>query len=115
MDGTIRSWNPGAEILFGYKPAEIIGQQVTKLFPEGHADEERVILERLKRGEQIEHHESVRRRKDGSLFPVALTISPVKNRAGRIVGASKIIRDISDLKKIAAQTTLIAQLQKAFD
>jgi PAS domain S-box-containing protein len=113
MDGIIRSWNPGAERLFGYGSDEIVGQHIVRLLPEGQEDEEERILKRLASGERIEHYESIRRRKDGSIFPVSLTISPVKDGAGIVVGASKIVRDISDLKQLEAQATLIAQLQKA--
>jgi PAS domain S-box-containing protein len=111
--GIIQSWNPGAERLFGYCAEEIVGKPITCLLPEGHEDEEAVILGRLWRGERIEHYESVRRRKDGSLFPVSLTISPIRDDDGTIIGASKIARDLTDRRRLEAQATLVAQLQAA--
>jgi len=98
LNGIIETWNPGAERIFGYAPQEIIGQSVTMLIPADRPDEEPGILERIRRGEHIEHFESVRRRKDGRLLDVSLTISPILDSQGRIVGASKIARDISERK-----------------
>src|SRR6202043_499235 len=94
LGGIIGTWNSAAERLFGYLAEEIIGKSVTILIPPGREDEEPTILERLKRGERIDHYETVRRRKDGSLIDVSLTVSPVKNRTGKIIGASKIVRNI---------------------
>jgi two-component system CheB/CheR fusion protein len=98
LNGIFETWNPGAERIFGYTPQEIIGQSVTVLIPRDRADEEPGILERVRRGEHIEHFESVRRRKDGKLRDVSLTISPILDSQGRIVGASKIARDITGRK-----------------
>ncbi|ANW02071.1 PAS domain S-box protein [Bradyrhizobium icense] len=99
LDGIIRTWNSGAERLFGYSAGEAIGKPVTILFPSGREDEEPGILARIRRGERIHHYETVRRRKDGSLLDISLTVSPVRDRAGTIVGASKIARDITDRKQ----------------
>jgi PAS domain S-box-containing protein len=99
LDGIIRTWNSGAERLFGYSAGEILGKPVTILFPPGREDEEPGILARIRRGERIHHYETVRRRKDGSLLDISLTVSPVRDGAGRIVGASKIARDITDRKE----------------
>jgi PAS domain S-box-containing protein len=99
LDGIISSWNPGAERIFGYTSDEVIGKPVTMLIPEQHLNEEPGILERLRRGERIDHYETIRRRKDGTLFNVSLTVSPIKNSEGRIVGASKIARDITRQKR----------------
>jgi PAS domain S-box-containing protein len=99
LDGIISSWNPGAERIFGYTADEVMGKPVTILIPEQHLNEEPGILERLRRGERIDHYETVRRRKDGTLFNVSLTVSPIKNADGRIVGASKIARDITRQKR----------------
>ncbi len=99
LDGVITSWNKGAEHLFGYSTEEVIGKPVTLLIPEDHVDEEPRILEQIRRGEMIEHYETVRRRKDGSLLDISLTVSPLKNAAGRITGASKIGRDITERKR----------------
>ena len=99
LDGIIRTWNSGAERLFGYTAAEVIGRPVTMLFPRGREDEEPEILARIRRGERIRHYETVRRRKDGSLLEISLTVSPVRDGGGRITGASKIARDITDRKE----------------
>jgi len=99
LDGIIRTWNSGAERLFGHTASEAIGQPVTILFPPGLEDEEPGILARIRRGERIHHYETVRRRKDGSLLDISLTVSPVRDGAGHIVGASKIARDITDRKE----------------
>ena len=99
LDGVITSWNKGAEALFGYTAEEPIGRPVTLLIPEDRLDEEPQILERIRRGEAIEHYETVRRRKDGSLLDISLTVSPLRDASGRIVGASKIARDITERKR----------------
>jgi PAS domain S-box-containing protein len=99
LDGIITSWNTGAEQLFGYAAEEAVGQNITLIIPPDRRDEERVIIERLRRGERVDHFETVRMRKDGNLLDVALTISPMKDAAGRIVGASKLARDITERKR----------------
>jgi PAS domain S-box-containing protein len=99
LDGIITSWNEGAERLFGYTADEVIGRPVAILIPPNRLGEEPQILERLRRGERVDHFETVRMRKDGSLLDISLTISPVKDSRGRIVGASKVARDISDRKR----------------
>jgi PAS domain S-box-containing protein len=103
LDGVITTWNQGAERLFGYSAGEAIGKPVTNLIPLERHDEEPGILARIRRGERIDHYETVRRRKDGSLIDISLTVSPIKDARGRIVGASKIARDISDRKKAEAK------------
>ncbi|WP_044547282.1 PAS domain S-box protein [Mesorhizobium japonicum] len=99
LNTIIKSWNRGAEKLFGYTASEAIGKSVTMLIPDDHQDEEPRILERLRRGERVDTYETIRRRKDGSLVPVSLTISPVRNATGQIVGASKIARDITSARE----------------
>ena len=99
LDGFIKSWNKGAEQLFGYPPAEAVGQHISMLIPPDHQDEEPRILERLRLGERIESYETIRQRKNGEQVPVSLTISPIRNATGRIVGASKIARDITATKE----------------
>jgi PAS domain S-box-containing protein len=99
LDGIIRTWNSGAERLFGHTAGEVIGKPVTILFPPGREDEEPGILARIRNGERIHHYETVRRRKDGSLLDISLTVSPVRDGEGRIVGASKIARDITGRKE----------------
>ncbi len=99
LDGVIHSWNNAAERLFGHSAEEAIGHPITLIVPPGRQHEEVTILDRLKRGEQIEHFETVRTRRDGTTVDVALTISPVKDGAGRVVGASKVSRDITERKQ----------------
>lgn len=98
LDGIITSWNIGAERLFGYSADEIVGKPITILIPEDRQDEEPDIIARLRKGERVEHFETVRRRKDGSLADMSLTISPIRDNHGHIIGASKIARDITDRK-----------------
>ena len=98
LNGIITSWNKGAERLFGYTSAEMVGKPVTTLFPPERIDEEPGILARIQRGELVEHYETVRRRKDGSFVNISLTVSPIKDASGKIVGASKIARDITPQK-----------------
>jgi PAS domain S-box-containing protein len=101
LDGVIQSWNGGAQRLFGYSSDEIVGRQVLILIPPEHRDEEQEILERLRRGEHINHFETVRVAKDGRRIDVSLSVSPVRNRFGEIIGAAKVARDISDRKRAA--------------
>jgi PAS domain S-box-containing protein len=99
LDGVITSWNAGAKRLYGYTADEIIGQHIIKLVPPSVHAEEPEILERTRRGELIEHYETVRQRKDGSIVNISLTVSPITDRTGKIVGISKTARDISDKKR----------------
>ncbi len=100
LDGIIVTWNRGAERIFGYTAEEAIGQPITILIPDELASEETGILERLRRGENLDHYQTVRRRKDGTLIDISLTISPVRDASGAVVGASKIARDITHQKSI---------------
>ncbi len=102
LNGIVTSWNRGAERLFGYTAAEIIGRSITTVIPEDRLDEETDILARLRRGEFIDHYETVRQHKDGTLIDVSLSVSPVADSSGRIIGASKIARDITEIRKTAA-------------
>jgi PAS domain S-box-containing protein len=99
LRGIVTSWNPAAEKMFGYAAEEMIGQPVLKLIPSDHPDGEPQILARIRRGGRIEHYESERRCKDGRIINVSLTISPIRDRMGRIIGASKIVRDISERRR----------------
>src|SRR5262245_43347935 len=111
LDGIIASWNPGAERLFGYTAEEAVGKPVTILIPPVRHNEEQMILEQIRHGERIEHYKTVRQRKDGSAIVVSLTISPVKNTDGKIVGASKIARDITERQHAEArEKVLMAEL-----
>jgi two-component system CheB/CheR fusion protein len=105
LNGVIQTWNRGAERLFGYTADEAVGHSITMLMLPERVDEEQVILARIRSGEHIRHYEAVRRRKDGTLLDVSLTISPIVDEGGQIVGASKIARDISDRK--LTETALI--------
>jgi PAS domain S-box-containing protein len=99
LDGIITSWNKGAERLFGYPAEEAVGQNITLIIPPERRDEERTILGQLTRGERVDNFETVRMRKDGSFLDVSLTISPMKDSSGRVVGASKLARDITERKR----------------
>jgi PAS domain S-box-containing protein len=107
FNGIIRTWNAAAERLFGYKAEEIIGRPITVLIPESRHDEEPEIIARIRRGERVEHYDTVRRRKDGSLIELSITVSPVRTPDGRIVGASKIARDITARRRIEDQRRLL--------
>ena len=100
LDGIITSWNEGARKIFGYTAAEIVGQSILRLVPKELQSEEAEILRKLKAGERIEHYETVRVRKNGEKFPISVTISPIRDRTGRIIGGSKIGRDIGDRKRM---------------
>ncbi|MHB8745607.1 MAG: PAS domain S-box protein [Gammaproteobacteria bacterium] len=100
LDGIIATWNSGAERIFGYAADEVIGQPIMVLIPPDRVEEEQALLKSLKRGEKIEHYETVRVRKDGKLLNIALTVSPVKDAQGNIIGASKIARDITQQKEV---------------
>lgn len=100
LNGVITTWNAAAQRLFGYTAEETIGRSVTMLIPPERLNEEPGILDRIRRGEPIEHYETVRRRKDGTLIEISLTVSPLIDKSGHIIGASKIARDITDRKQI---------------
>jgi PAS domain S-box-containing protein len=112
LDGTITSWNKSAEQLFGYTAEEAIGQPITILIPPERKDEEPRIIERIRSGERVQHYETVRRRKDGTLVQVSLSISPVRNAQHEIVGASKIARDITDHKQAEQAKHLLLREMK---
>ncbi|MEY9999931.1 PAS domain S-box protein [Sinorhizobium fredii] len=110
LNGIIRSWNKGAERLFGYAADEVVGKSITILMPPGYENEEPKILKRIRSGERIDHYQTTRRRKDGALLEISLTVSPVRDAAGRIVGASKIAHDITEQKR--AGEALAARLRE---
>jgi PAS domain S-box-containing protein len=101
LDGIITSWNKSAERLFGYGAEEVIGRSITILIPADRQGEEESILKRIRSGQRVEHFETVRKRKYGGLIDISLTISPIKNSQGKIIGASKIARDITERKRAA--------------
>lgn len=108
MQGIITSWNSGAERLYGYTAAEAIGQPISLIVPEDHHDELGVIMERLRRGELIDHWDTVRLRKDRTAVDVSLRISPIKNEYGEVVGASKVARDITARKQVEHSLKFLA-------
>lgn len=107
LDGKITSVNRAAEQLFGYTAAELVGRPITTLFPEDRLGEEVGIIERIRKGIRVDSYETVRRRKDGSLIDVSLTVSPIKDVGGRVIGASKIARDITERKRAQEQRELL--------
>jgi PAS domain S-box-containing protein len=109
LNGVITSWNRSAERIFGYTAAEAVGQSITIVIPKDRLDEERTILNRIRAGDRIDHFETVRQRKDGGLIAISLTVSPVKDRNGVIVGASKVARDITDQMKAQEQIATLAR------
>lgn len=111
LDGIITSWNPAAERIFGYTAQEAIGQPITMLIPEGHLEEEPMILQRIRRGEHIRHYETVRKAKNGAFLNISLTVSPIITAEGKVIGASKIARDITS--EVRARET-ITQSEERF-
>jgi len=112
LNGIVRSWNGSAERIFGYSKEEMIGQSIRRLLPPDRQDEEDAILARLRKGERVDHFQTIRVRKDGRLIHVSLTISPIQNEAGVIVGASKIARDITAQKEYEAERESLLQKEK---
>ena len=112
LNGIITSWNRGAERLFGYTAEEVIGKPITMLIPPDRMDEEPEIIGRVRRGERVDHYDTVRRRKDGSLIDISLTVSPLKDADGRVIGASKIARNITERKRAQEQQKLLVREMK---
>ena len=117
LNGVINSWNRGAEQLFGYTAEEVIGKPITILIPEGRDEEEPAILARIRSGRAVEHYETVRRRKDGTLIDISLSVSPVRDEFGNIIGAAKIARNITEQKRaqeaIRFQASLLDAVEQA--
>jgi PAS domain S-box-containing protein len=111
----VLSWNPAAERIFGYSAEEMVGSSIYRLIPPELHHEERMVLERISRGEPVAHFESMRIRKDGTLFPVDLTISPIRDSAGVIVGASSVKRDITDRRHAAEVSSRLAAIVQSSD
>lgn len=118
LDGTITSWNDAAERLFGYRAEEIVGKSILTLIPPELQHEEPGIISRIRRGERIDHYETLRQRKDGTLFDISVTVSPIKGANGEVIGASKIARDISERvraeRRRAAQYTVANLLARSW-
>ena len=102
LNSIITSWNPAAERMFGYTAAEAIGQSIRMLIPEELQDEEDVVLAKIRAGEKIDHYETIRQHKDGTRLSISLTVSPIRNERGEIVGASKVARDITERSRLLA-------------
>jgi len=114
LTGRVTSWNRGAERLFGYSEQEMVGQSIRVIVPRDRQAEEDEVLARIRVGEKVEHYETLRQRKDGTLLPVSLTVSPIVDGRGRVIGASKIARDITDRKLAELERTrLLASVQDA--
>ena len=109
LNGVVVTWNKGAERIFGYAAEEIIGKPISILIPGDRNKEEPLILDRIRRGERIDHYDTVRIRKDGSLIDVSLSVSPIKDEQGRVIGASKIARDVTDRKRQERFITLLSR------
>jgi PAS domain S-box-containing protein len=113
LNGIIMSWNPAAERLYGYKFEEIVGRPVSILIPPERPDEEPAILERLRRGERIDHYETVRMARDGRRMNVSLTVSPIKDASGKVIGASKIARDITEQRRVQQEIARLLAGERA--
>lgn len=112
LDGTLTSWNKAAERIFGYTAEETVGNSVLMLIPEHLQDEEKMILSRIRAGDRVEHYQTVRRTKDGHLIDVSLTVSPIKDDEGKVIGASKILRDITLSKQIEEERNALLSREK---
>jgi len=112
LDGRITSWNKGAEKVFGYTRKEMVGQPIDILFPADRKNEEPQILERIKQGESVDHYETKRRRKDGRLIDISVTISPIRDNDGKIIGASKVARDITERKRLEKEILEISEREQ---
>jgi PAS domain S-box-containing protein len=112
LDGHITSWNRGAEMVFGYSRTEIVGKPVSILIPEDRLDEEPGILEKIKLGQSVDHYETIRRRKDGRLIDISVTVSPIRDSNGKIIGASKVARDITERKRLEKEIIEISNREQ---
>src|SRR5690606_8741481 len=110
LDGVITSWNAGAERIFGYREDEIVGKSINTLIPVYLSGEEETIIREIRSGRKVNHYQTIRVAKSGKEIPISLTISPIRNKQGKIIGASKIARDISD--KIQREQTIQFHAQK---
>ena len=113
LDGTLTSWNKAAENIFGYTADEAVGQSVLMLIPEHLRDEEKMILSKIRAGDRIEHYQTTRRAKSGRLIDVSLTVSPIKGADGKVIGASKILRDVTMQKRIEAERDALLSREKS--
>jgi PAS domain S-box-containing protein len=114
LNGVIQSWNRGAERIFGYTAEEAIGRNITLIIPEDRLDEETSVLTRIRAGLSVEHFETIRRRKGGELIHISLTVSPIRDAAGRVIGASKIARDVTAQRHLQDQADQASRLKDEF-
>ena len=112
LDGHITSWNKGAAAVFGYTRGEMLGKPISLLIPRDRKNEEPEILERIKRGESVDHYETLRRRKDGRLIDISVTVSPIRDAEGKIIGASKVARDITGRKRLEREILEISEREQ---
>ncbi|MGH7977618.1 MAG: PAS domain-containing sensor histidine kinase, partial [Limisphaerales bacterium] len=112
LDSRITSWNRGAETIFGYSRDEMLGKPISLLMPEDRQDEEPAILEKIKRGESVDHYETIRRRKDGKLIDISVRISPIRESGGKIIGASRVARDITERKRLEREILEISNREQ---
>jgi PAS domain S-box-containing protein len=113
LDGIITSWNRGAEKIFGYSAEEAVGQHITLIIPTARHGEENDVLARIRRGEKLDHFETVRRAKDGREVHISLTVSPVRDATGKIIGASKVARDITERKHAEEERERLVSQERA--
>jgi PAS domain S-box-containing protein len=113
LDSSIISWNESAEKMFGYEACEIVGASIMRLIPAGRRDEENLVLNKIARGEKVEHFETVMETKDGRMIDLSVTVSPIKNAAGKVIGVSRVARDITERKRVEEQIRVLnAQLEQ---
>src|SRR5688500_9369387 len=115
LNSLITSWNRAAERMFGYTAAEAVGQSIRMIIPADRQAEEDMVMSRIRAGEAITHFDTIRRRKDGTLIPISLTVSPIHDNAGRVVGASKIARDIRERTQALDATRRLAAVIESSD
>lgn len=112
LDGYITSWNKGAETIFGFKSDEAVGKHISLIIPPDRMPEEQTILSKIRRGESVEHYETVRRRKDGSTVDISVTVSPIREAGGKVIGASKVVRDITDRRRLENEILEISEREQ---
>jgi PAS domain S-box-containing protein len=115
LNGIVQSWNPAAERIFGYTADEMVGQSILKIIPEERQHEETEFLSRIRAGKRVDHFETVRRHKDGHLLDISLTISPIRDRNGRVIGASKIARDVTERRRAEVAALRLAAIVDSSD
>ena len=115
VEGIVQSWNPAAERMFGYSSSEMVGQSIRRIIPADRWAEEDDLLDHIRRGERVAHFETIRQRKDGTLFPVVLTLTPIRDANGKVIGASKIARDLAKLKMLERERSRLGAIVDSSD